>query len=45
MLFAPDEARAEVLNQTYGMGPGLIGGLAWPGFLRKLDRQLPGYDA
>jgi len=24
---------------------GGIGGLAWPGCLRQLDRNLPGYDA
>ena len=44
VLMAPDEARAEVLKQSYGMGPGLVGALAWPGFLRKLDRSMPGYD-
>ncbi len=45
VLFAPEEARAEVLKQSYGMGPAITGALAWPGFLRKLDRRAPGYDA
>ncbi len=45
VLFAPEEAQAEVLKQSYGRGPGVVGALAWPGFLRKLERQLPGYDA
>lgn len=42
---APDEAVAEVSNQTGGSGPGGIAKLAWPGLLRKLDRLSPGYDA
>ena len=33
---------AEVRGQMGG-GMGMIGGLAWPGCLRKLDRELPGY--
>lgn len=42
VLFAPQAAREEVQGQTArGMG----GGLAWPGCLRRLDRELPGYDA
>jgi ribulose-5-phosphate 4-epimerase/fuculose-1-phosphate aldolase len=42
ILIAPDAAQAEVRNQVArGMG----GALAWPGSLRKLDRELPGYDA
>ena len=45
VLFAPDEALAEVQGQTRGGGPGMVAGLAWPGLLRKLDRHLPGYDA
>jgi ribulose-5-phosphate 4-epimerase/fuculose-1-phosphate aldolase len=42
VLFAPDEAIEEVRRQTER---GAGGGLAWPGCLRKLDRDLPGYDA
>jgi ribulose-5-phosphate 4-epimerase/fuculose-1-phosphate aldolase len=42
VLLAPDAAQDEVRKQT-GMGMGMIGGLAWPGCLRKLDRELPGY--
>lgn len=42
VLVAPGAAVAEVRNQT---GRGIGGGLAWPGCLRKLDRELPGYDA
>ena len=45
VLLAPDAAVEEVRAQTRGMGPMFVGGLAWPGFLRKLDRKLPGYDA
>jgi hypothetical protein len=40
---APDAAQAEVIEQTRGMGPGAAAKLAWPGFLRKLDRESPGY--
>ena len=42
VLLAPDAAVAEVKSQV---GRGLGGGLAWPACLRKLDRNLPGYDA
>jgi ribulose-5-phosphate 4-epimerase/fuculose-1-phosphate aldolase len=42
VLFAPEAAQAEVKAQT---SRGIGGGLAWPGALRKLDRELPGYDA
>ena len=46
ILMAPDESVSAVEDQTRGMGPGgPIAQLAWPGFLRKLDRALPGYDA
>jgi hypothetical protein len=40
VLLAPEGAQAEVRNQT-GMGMGMIAGLAWPGCLRKLDRECP----
>jgi ribulose-5-phosphate 4-epimerase/fuculose-1-phosphate aldolase len=39
---APDAAIETVRMQSAG---GMRGGLAWPGCLRKLDRELPGYDA
>lgn len=42
VLLAPDASQAEVRNQT---GRGVGGALAWPGCLRRLDRQSPGYDA
>lgn len=42
VLEAPESAQAEVRGQT-GMGMGPIAGLAWPGCLRKLDRESPGY--
>src|ERR1043165_1963088 len=41
-LIAPDASQAEVASQVRG---GRGGGLAWPGCLRKLDRERPGYDA
>ena len=44
VLTAPDAAQAEVRSQM-GRGMGGIGGLAWPGCLRQLDRNMPGYDA
>ncbi len=43
VLLAPDEAREEVRGQTAGMP--MIAQLAWPGLLRRLNRELPGYDA
>lgn len=42
VLMAPDAAVAEVKSQV---GRGIGGKLGWPGCLRKLDRELPGYDA
>jgi ribulose-5-phosphate 4-epimerase/fuculose-1-phosphate aldolase len=42
VLFAPAASQAEVRNQV---GRGIGGNLAWPGCLRRLDRELPGYDA
>ncbi len=33
-------AQEQVMQATRGMG----GQLAWPGLLRRLDRQMPGYD-
>jgi ribulose-5-phosphate 4-epimerase/fuculose-1-phosphate aldolase len=42
VLMAPQAAVAEVKSQV---GRGIGGKLGWPGCLRKLDRQLPGYDA
>ncbi len=42
VLFAPEASQSEVKAQT---GRGIGGQLAWPGCLRRLDRELPGYDA
>jgi ribulose-5-phosphate 4-epimerase/fuculose-1-phosphate aldolase len=42
VLFAPEASQSEVKTQT---GRGIGGQLAWPGCLRRLDRELPGYDA
>jgi ribulose-5-phosphate 4-epimerase/fuculose-1-phosphate aldolase len=42
VLFAPEASVSEVKNQT---SRGVGGQLAWPGCLRKLDRESPGYDA
>ena len=43
VLAAPETAQEEVRDQTAGMP--MIAQLAWPGLLRRLNRQLPGYDA
>jgi ribulose-5-phosphate 4-epimerase/fuculose-1-phosphate aldolase len=42
VLIAPEAAQAEVRAQT---SAGMPAGLAWPGCLRLLDRESPGYDA
>ena len=42
VLIAPEASQTEVRGQVVR---GIGGGLAWPGCLRKLDRELPGYDA
>jgi ribulose-5-phosphate 4-epimerase/fuculose-1-phosphate aldolase len=42
VLIAPDAAQDEVRRQV---GRGIGGKLGWAGCLRKLDRELPGYDA
>ena len=42
VLLSPKPARAEVKGQVRG---GVGGALAWPGALRRLDRENPGYDA
>ena len=42
VLLSPAAAREEVDGQTRG---GVYGALAWPGALRKLERESPGYDA
>jgi len=44
VLLSPAPARREVTNQTSARG-GIGGGLAWPGALRLLERESPGYDA
>ena len=51
VLIAPEEAQEEVAHQMSGQGrrtAGIstrMGGLLWPACLRRLDRELPGYDA
>ena len=42
VLIAPEAAQIEAARQG---AIGSVGKLAWPGFLRQLDRHLPGYDA
>jgi ribulose-5-phosphate 4-epimerase/fuculose-1-phosphate aldolase len=42
VLIAPQASQDEVKAQT---SRGIGGALAWPGALRRLDRELPGYDA
>jgi ribulose-5-phosphate 4-epimerase/fuculose-1-phosphate aldolase len=42
VLIAPRGSQEEVRSQVAG---GIGGVLAWPGCLRRLDRQSPGYDA
>ncbi len=42
VLMAPESAQAEVRSQ---MSRGIGGKLGWPANLRKLDREMPGYDA
>ena len=42
VLIAPEASQAEVRQQV---SRGIGGALAWPGCLRKLDRESPGYDA
>ena len=42
VLIAPRASQEEVKSQVAG---GIGGVLAWPGCLRRLDRQSPGYDA
>jgi ribulose-5-phosphate 4-epimerase/fuculose-1-phosphate aldolase len=44
VLIAPPAAQDEVMSQVRG-GPGMVGPLAWPALLRKLDRLSPGYAA
>jgi ribulose-5-phosphate 4-epimerase/fuculose-1-phosphate aldolase len=41
VLMAPDD----VVARTQPGALGMVSGLAWAGLLRKLDRQLPGYDS
>ena len=43
VLLAPDAAQDEVRGQTAAMP--MVAQLAWPGLLRRLNRQLPGYDS
>jgi len=43
VLLAPQASQDEVKSQASNRG--VMGGLAWPACLRKLDRESPGYDA
>ncbi len=43
VLMAPADSQEAVLGQTKGAAADRVGRLAWPGFLRQLDRKLPGY--
>ena len=43
VLLAPEAAREEVRGQTAAMP--MVSQLAWPGLLRRLNRELPGYDS
>ena len=48
VLMAPEASQEEVRRQGASRNTevrGIQGGLAWPACLRKLDRELPGYDA
>ena len=44
LLIAPESAQEE-MRRMGGGGLGAVSRLAWPGSLRRLDRELPGYDA
>jgi ribulose-5-phosphate 4-epimerase/fuculose-1-phosphate aldolase len=44
VLIAPKEAQDTAATQGGAGGVGSAGKLAWPGFLRQLDRKSPGYD-
>lgn len=44
LLIAPEAAQEEVRQQS-AMAMGFVSSLAWPGMLRRLDRERPGYDA
>lgn len=43
VLIAPQAAQAEVREQTAAMP--MVASLAWPGLLRRLNRESPGYDS
>jgi len=45
VLIAPEAAQQAVRGLGSGGSNGIGGALAWPGCLRRLDRQSPGYDA
>ena len=44
VLLAPEQAQERCAGRLGAAMP-MVAQLAWPGLLRKLDRQLPGYDA
>ena len=45
ILMAPEAAQATVKGQSPRGGLGAVARLGWPGWLRKLDRHMPGYDS
>ena len=45
LLMAPEAAQLTVEGQTPRGGLGGVARLGWPGWLRKLDRHMPGYDS
>ncbi len=44
LLMATESSQAEV-RKVVGGGLAVMSSLPWPGLLRRLDRQSPGYDA
>ena len=45
ILLAPEAVQTTVKGQAGGGGLSAVARLGWPGWLRKLDRHMPGYDA
>ena len=45
ILLAPEAAQMTVRGQAGAGGLAAVARLGWPGWLRKLDRHMPGYDA
>ena len=45
LLFCQDDLQDKVAGQSNPKGMGMLAdALAWPALLRRLDRNLPGYD-